>query len=155
MLGVTLGSLYVDIQGYVPVLLENLRGVPCSKTYWLLGGGWFQCRYGGFWTVSYYLMFHVVRNFLVFSGLGLKFLPLDFSFILPVVSRPLQLYSTNNKTFRLMAKRFCPVRDTQKGSQSYMKKRRGRREVGISRRRKRGTQEERDLHISLFPKSSL
>ena len=48
MLGVTLGSLYVDAQGYVPVLLENLCGMSCSETYWLLGGGWFQCRYGGF-----------------------------------------------------------------------------------------------------------
>ena len=85
MLGVTLGSLYVDAQGYVPTLLENLRGMSCSETYWLLGGGWFHCRYGGFWTVSYYLMFHVVRSFLVFSGLGLSLLPLDFSFILPVV----------------------------------------------------------------------
>ena len=37
MLGVTLRSLYVDVQGYVPVLLENLRGMSCSKTYWLLG----------------------------------------------------------------------------------------------------------------------
>ena len=72
MLGVTLGSLYVDAQGYVPVLLENLRGMSCSKTYWLLGGGWFQCRYGGFWMVSYSLMFHVVRSFLVFSCLGFK-----------------------------------------------------------------------------------
>ena len=72
MLGVTLGSLYVDAQGYVPALLENLRGMSCSETYWLLGGGWFQCRYGGFWMVSYYLMFHVVRSFLVFSGFGLK-----------------------------------------------------------------------------------
>ena len=36
---VTLGSLYVDVQGYVPVLLENLRGMSCSKIYWLLGGG--------------------------------------------------------------------------------------------------------------------
>ena len=67
-----MGRLYVAIQGYVPVLLENLRGMSCSKTYWLLGGGWFQCRYGGFWTVSYYLKFHVVRSFLVLSGLGLK-----------------------------------------------------------------------------------
>ena len=66
MLGVTLGSLYVDAQGYVPVLLENLRGMSCSETYWLLGGGLFQCRYEGFWPVSYYLMFHVVRSFLVF-----------------------------------------------------------------------------------------
>ena len=71
MLDVILGSLYVDAQGYVTVLLENLRGMSCSETYWLLGGGWFQCRYGGLWTVSYYLKFHVV-SFLVFSGLGLK-----------------------------------------------------------------------------------
>ena len=72
MLGVTLGSLYVDAQGYVPVLLENLHGMSCSGTYWLLGGGWFQCRYGGFWMVSYYLMFPVVRSSLVFSGFRLK-----------------------------------------------------------------------------------
>ena len=72
MLGVTLGSLYVDTQGYVPALLENLHGMSCSGTYWLLGGGWFQCRYGGFWMVFYYLFFPVVRNFLVFSGFGLK-----------------------------------------------------------------------------------
>ena len=72
MLGVTLGSLFVDVQGYVPPLLENLRGMSCSETYWLLGGGWFQCMYGGFWIVSYSLMFHVVRSFMVFSGLGLK-----------------------------------------------------------------------------------
>ena len=57
MLGVTSGSLDVDAQGYVPALLENLRGMSCSETYWLLGGGWFQRRYGGFWMVSYYLMF--------------------------------------------------------------------------------------------------
>ena len=43
-----------------------------------------------------------------------------------------------------MVKRFSTVRDTQRGSQSYMKKRRGRREIEMSRRRKRGTQEERD-----------
>ena len=72
MLGVTLGSLYVDAQGYVPGLLEDLHGMSCSGAYWLLGGGWFQCRYGGFWMISYYLMFHVVRSFLVFSGFGLK-----------------------------------------------------------------------------------
>ena len=48
MFGVTLGSLYVDVQGYVPALLENLCGMSCSGTYWLLGGGWFHCRYGGF-----------------------------------------------------------------------------------------------------------
>ena len=72
MLGMTLGSLCVDTQGYVPALLENLCGVSYSGTYWLLGGGWLQCRYGGFWMVSSYLMFRVVRSFLVFSGFGFK-----------------------------------------------------------------------------------
>ena len=69
MLDVTLVSPYVDAQGYGPALLENLRGMSCSETYWLLGGGWFQCRYGGFWMVCYYFMFPIVRSFLVFSGL--------------------------------------------------------------------------------------
>ena len=65
------GQPYVDTQGYVPALLENLRGLSCSGAYWLLGGGWFWCRYGGFCMVSYSLIFCVVRSFLVFSGLGL------------------------------------------------------------------------------------
>ena len=40
MLGVTLGSLYVDAQSYVPALLENLRGVSCSGTVgsWVVVG---------------------------------------------------------------------------------------------------------------------
>ena len=38
MLGVTWGSLYVDTQGFVPALLDNLRGKSCSGTYWLLDG---------------------------------------------------------------------------------------------------------------------
>ena len=45
--GVTLGSLYIEAQGYVPVLLENLCGMSCSGACWPLGGAWFQCRYGG------------------------------------------------------------------------------------------------------------
>ena len=42
---VTLGSLYIEVQGYVPVLLENLCGMSCSGAFWPLGGAWFQCRY--------------------------------------------------------------------------------------------------------------
>ena len=41
------------------------------------------------------------------------------------------------------------MRDNQRGSQSYMKKRRGRREIEVSRRRERGTREERDRSIQL------
>ena len=47
-LGVTLGSLYIEAQVYVPVLLENLCGMSCSGTCWPLSGAWFQSRYGGF-----------------------------------------------------------------------------------------------------------
>ena len=80
MLGVPLGSLYVDTQVYVPALLKNLHGMSCSGAYLLLGGGWFWCRYGGFWMVSYSLMFCVVRSFLVFSGFGLKSTASGFQF---------------------------------------------------------------------------
>ena len=31
-----LGSLYIEAQGYVPALLENLRCLSCSGTCWLL-----------------------------------------------------------------------------------------------------------------------
>ena len=48
-----------------------------------------------------------------------------------------------------MVKRFSTMRDTQRGSQSYMKKRRGRREIEMSRRRKGGTQEERNRSMQL------
>ena len=33
----TLGSLYIEAQGCVPVLLENLHGMSCSETCWPLG----------------------------------------------------------------------------------------------------------------------
>ena len=46
-------------------------------------------------------------------------------------------------------KRFSAVRDMQRGLQSYMKKRRGRREIEMRRRRKGGTQEERDRSTQL------
>ena len=41
------------------------------------------------------------------------------------------------------------MRDTQRCSQSYMKNRRGKKEIEMSRRRKRGTQEERDRSTQL------
>ena len=44
---VTLGRLYIEAQGCVPVLLENLPGIFCSGTFWPLSGASFQCRYGG------------------------------------------------------------------------------------------------------------
>ena len=49
---VALGSLYIKAQVYVPVLLDDLCGMSCSGTCWLLSGAWFQCSYGGFWMSS-------------------------------------------------------------------------------------------------------
>ena len=65
-------------------------------------------------------------------------MPLAFSLLLTVASGLLHPYSTNDKTSRLMVKKFSTVRDTQRGSQSYMEKRRGRREIAVTRRRRGG-----------------
>ena len=53
-------------------------------------------------------------------------------------------------------KRFSAVRDTQRGSQSYMKKRRGRREIEMSRRRQRGdSRGERQIYTVVCSQSVL
>ena len=57
------------------------------------------------------------------QDLDLSLLPLIFSLILTVASRLLHLYSTVDKTSRLKMKHFSTVRDTQRGSQSYMETR--------------------------------
>ena len=77
--------------------------------------------------------------------MNLSLLPLAFSLILTVASRLLHLYSTNDKTYRLMVKRFSTVRDTQRGSQSYMEKRRGRREIEVTRKRRGEIKRERTI----------
>ena len=88
-------------------------------------------------------MFPGVRSSLVFSGFGLSLLLLVFSLIFTVASRLLHLYSTVDKTSRLKMKIFSTVRDTQRGSQSYMEKTRGRREREVTRRRRGESKEER------------
>ena len=77
--------------------------------------------------------------------MDLSLLPLVFSLILTVASRLLHQYSINDKTSRLMEKRFTTVRDTQKGSLSYMEKRRGRRELKVMRRRRGESKGERAI----------
>ena len=53
-------------------------------------------------------------------------------------------------------KGFSTVRDTERGSQSYMKKRRGRKEIEVSGGEKGGFKRgERDLCSSPVPKCSL
>ena len=74
----------------------------------------------------------------MFSGFGLKPPASGYSLILTVASRLLHLYSTDDKTSRLMMKSFSTVRDTQRGTHSFMEKRRGRREIEVTRWRRGG-----------------
>ena len=54
-----------------------------------------------------------------------------------------------------MVKQFSTVRDTQRGSQSYMEKRRGSREIEVTRRRRGGVKRgESNLASNQFPKCS-
>ena len=66
------------------------------------------------------------------QDLDLSLLLLVFSLIFTVASRLLHLYSTIDKTSSLKMKSFSIVRDTQRGSQSYMEKRKGRREIEVT-----------------------
>ena len=87
--------------------------------------------------------------------MDLSLLPLVFSFILTVASRLLHLYSTDDKTSGLMMKSFSTVRDTRRGTQGYMEKRRGRREIEVTRRRRGGIKKgESKLVSNQFPMCS-
>ena len=61
----------------------------------------------------------------------------------------------DGKTARLMVKQFSTARDTWRGSQSYMERRRGRREIEVTRKRRcRVKRGETDLASNQFPKCS-
>ena len=64
--------------------------------------------------------------------MDLILLLLVFSLNFTVVSRLLLLYRTVDKISRLNMKSFSTVRYTQTGSQSYMEKRRGKRELEVT-----------------------
>ena len=84
--------------------------------------------------------------------MDLSLLPVAFSLIITVASRLLHPYSTDDKTSRLMVERFSTVGDTQRGSQSYMEKRRGRRVIEVARRRRGGIKRgESNLASNQFP----
>ena len=69
------------------------------------------------------------------QGLDLSLLLPVISLIFTVVSKLLLLYSTIDKTSTLKMKSFSTVSVTQRGSQRYMEKRRGRRELEVTRMR--------------------
>ena len=66
------------------------------------------------------------------QGLDLSLLLPVIGLIFTVVSKLLLLYSTIDKTSMLKMKSFSTMRVTQRGSQSYIEKRRGRRELKVT-----------------------
>ena len=81
-------------------------------------------------------MFPGVRSFLVFSSLGFKppasgFQSYSYSSLKTFFFHTAMMI----KTSRLMVQRLFTMRDTQRSSQSYMDKRKGRREIEVIRRR--------------------
>ena len=68
-------------------------------------------------------------------GLDLSLLLPVISLIFTVVSKLLLLYSAIDKTSRLKMKSFSTVRVIPRGSQHYMEKRRGRRELEVTQMR--------------------
>ena len=90
--------------------------------------------------------------------MDLSLLLLVFSLTFTVASKLLHLYSTIDKTSRLKMKSFSTVRDTQRGSQSYMERRRERREIKVTRRRiggiKRGESKLASNHFLMWAPQS-
>ena len=66
----------------------------------------------------------------------LGFLPLAFGLSLTVASSLHHAYTAEDKTSSLMVKQSSTVGNTQRDSQSYIGKRRGRREIEVTRRRR-------------------
>ena len=73
--------------------------------------------------------------------MDLSLLPLVFSLIFTLASRLLHLYSTIDKTSRLMMKSFSTVRDTQRGSHGEEKREEGER---VDQDEMRGNQKRRE-----------
>ena len=69
---------------------------------------------------------------MMFSGFGLKPTASGFQSYFYSSLKMSPLYSTVDKTSRLKMKSFSTLRDTQRGSQSYMEKRRGRGQLEVT-----------------------
>ena len=87
--------------------------------------------------------------------MGLSLLLLDFSFILPIVSRLVQLYRSDNKTSKLMVKRFSTVRDNQRGSQLHEEYEREEGDRGEQEERRGDSRGERQIYAVICSQSVL
>jgi len=101
------------------------------------------------------LRFPGIRSSLMFSSFGVKPPASGFQSYSYSSLKTSPSICRDDKTSRLMVKQFSTARDTQRGSQSYMEKRRGRREIEVTRRRRGGVKRgENNLASNQFPKCS-
>jgi len=124
-----LGSLYIEVQAWVSVAREFAWYVLLCNLFAL---GWCLVSVK-VWTrlmSSCRLMFPGVRSSQVFSGFGLK--PPASGFQSYFYSSLKTSPSIQHLYTSIKMKSFSTVRDTQRGSQSYMEKRRGRREIEVT-----------------------
>ena len=78
-----------------------------------------------------------------------------FIFNLDVLSSVLYRWRSLEATVRIRLKSFSTVKDTRRGTQSYMEKRRGRREIEVTRRKREGIKKgESKLASDHFPMCS-
>ena len=83
--------------------------------------------------------------------MDLSLLPLTFSLILTVASRLLHPYSTDDKTSRLMVKRFSTVRDTQRSSELHGEEKREEGDRGDQEEKRGIKMGESNLANNQFP----
>ena len=83
--------------------------------------------------------------------MDLGLLPLAFSLILIVASRLLHPYSTDDKTSRLMVKRFSTVRDTQRSSELHGEEKREEGDRGDQEEKRGIKMGESNLANNQFP----
>ena len=93
--------------------------------------------------ISYQLMFPGSEVLWCSQVLDLSLLPLVFSLILTIASRLLQLYSTDDKTSRLMVKRFSSQGHPERFTELHGEEKRDEGDRGDQE--KRGSKKDRQI----------
>ena len=86
---------------------------------------------------SHPLMFLEIRSSVLVKDLELSLQPLGFGPPLTVAPRLFCPHRTEDKVPRLRVKQLSTDRNTQRDSKSYIEKKRGSREIEVTRKRKK------------------
>ena len=149
--GVSMGLVWLWVACILMLRVEFLHYWRIRVVYLVLElvGSWVELGFSvgmeafGWALINYYLESGV---FWYSQVLDLSLLPLVFSLILTVASRLLHLYSTDDKTSRLMMKSFSTVRNTWRGIQLHEEEKREEGDRG-DQEEKRGNQKGREQSI--------